>query len=250
MKRIPTIVTVTAALALSGCINQEQLVKESQEKKAGPEYLDTTPQEIADYVPHKEGTTWTYYNGFNTEPTAQLPTYQSVKSGSSVKERFQYLTDFQAQAVTQQAYESYVVENNTLFVTDAGDSGHARSTIEPPKPLLKFPAQQDSTWTWEGYGRTMAGDMKHRSFFRVDTDVDIKTRAGRFKTIRVEETQTALDPKYAGNTSMIVTFWASGYGLVKQVSRLQKPNGQVDKVTTELAESSLLKGKAKEKKES
>jgi hypothetical protein len=238
-------VTLALALALTGCLREEKIREEMKEATRAPEYLDTVPRSIADFVPHRPETTWTYYAGINARPSAQFRSDQTVDSRSATRGVFRYVTEFAGSDI--RAFEEYIIRDNAMYIVRSGDDRGGDSSVRPMKPLLRFPAKQDSSWTWEGYGRTMAGDVEHTSYFRVDTGVSIETRAGHFKVIRVEETQVPHDPVWRGYRISVVSLYASGYGLVKQISQVVTPDGRRTRVEIELADSSLLKGKAKPK---
>lgn len=234
-------------LLLSGCIDSQEIQKKTIQAKAGPEFLDTVPRSIADFSPHEPGTTWTMYWGVDAEPSPTQTSVQSVRRGGKAG-TFSFVTTRPDSAI--EAYENFYITDNSLMITGSSDSRSTSSSkISPPKRILVFPVAQDTKWEWEGIGRTMLDDddVKHHSYFHVDTDVPLETRAGRFNTIRVEETQIPLDPRFKAYKSIVVCFYASGYGVVKQVARVVAPDGSSHRVTAELADSSLLKGRAKPK---
>ncbi len=227
---------------LSGCINTEAVREEVREARKGPKFLDTEPTSIEDYSPHVSGMVWSYYVGVNAKPSAELTDLQRVKAGKD-PDSFGYETTYPGTSTV--TIEHFLIENNTLYIIDAGDSGEGFHAIKPMKPLLQFPAKQGSTWQWTGNGQTLAGEMRHTSAFHVDTDIQLKTRAGQFNVIRVEETQVPLDAEHQGVRCNLVTFYASGYGMVKQVSKLIQPDGTFERVEMELADATLLKDQKK-----
>jgi hypothetical protein len=99
--------------------------------------------------------------------------------------------------------------------------------LNPPQTIIANPLRKGVTWNFNG----RAGELEVRQRYDVVDEQDVEVPAGEFHTFHIHGEQSA------PNRMTIDRWFASGIGIVKDVTTMRAANGDLlQRVTLELAE--------------
>ncbi len=167
------------------------------------------PAKAADYFPMAVGNQWfmraTYEN--------QIMTIKmQVVAQHIVHGKTEYTLDYHRNSTPCQR-EVYIGGKNGVYRTEGGPAG--LFTVNPPIPMIEYPLVKGKKWRWSGviHGSHLTSD------FHVIGPVQLKTPAGKFDTMKIQ--QTINITSQAGTSRVTNIFWfAKGIGIVRQFANL------------------------------
>ena len=99
--------------------------------------------------------------------------------------------------------------------------------FDPPQTMIATPLKKGASWDFNG----QAGELKVNQHYDVVGDEDIKVPAGEFHAFRIHEEQAS------PNLMTIDRWFASGVGIVKDVTTMRAANGDLlQRISLELVE--------------
>ncbi len=169
--------------------------------------------------PTTKGSTWKYSGTAAATKLSMGSVISDVKTSNGVS-TVEITWDVDGR-VTQK--ETYLVSKQGVSRAKSGATG--KDVLNPPIPIIKYPAKIGQSWNWKGTITVGTNVVPATGILTVTSLDDIKTKAGGFKAYCVSLALTVTQG--AAKISLQNKYWfAAGAGLIKQTLILPGQDGK------------------------
>src|SRR5439155_7666453 len=193
----------------------------------------------APVIPTAPGTSWRYNMTEEIGKGLNVPNVKTDADGKirlGVTYRLEGTEDVDGKGLLKfEMHRAGTITNTDLLTVDEhGIVCWARVNLDgelvkfnPPQTTIAVPLKKGAAWDFDG----QAGDLKVKQHYDVVGEEKIDVPAGEFQAFHIHGEQTT------PNRMMIERWFAPGVGIVKDITTMQDPKGDLlQRISLELAE--------------